>query len=570
MKKTYRAVYYLLLCMFLVGCIQTMDVPTSTLTPAQTSTPYPTTTPRFAATVTSDPNRPTLIPTIQLEVIPDLLNNSLRIETLSDFNGHSLRRITGWANGFNGDQWNKGGRRDQPGYLWLDSSHILLFPTTGQTQAPNWDTFYVQPVVMNIITGETWHPPNDGRDPEHRWFHIILPRWSPRLNLLVTAETIDGQEGASTFTVDGKRIAHYSGELIDVSPSAERIFIDGDTWIDLESGRRVDFGWGVGTGLGKDYGSDEERWLPLWSRDERQIYFCCYYYGNAVTGGSYIIKSEDTIFDRGPFSPPNDLRHAHGTWLNDHIVLAGYDSWWRLGPDFSAIFDISERTYHNFGAVTGLPDAFNNNIYTFKYISPNGDYMYISRGGTSLADPQIYLVDLKTLKAELYHFQSLEWSANGEYALLDWDSKVLRLSDKTVRTLPARPNSEDRLYTIANAWHPTDGMLVRIEADKQKNIFLEILDLDALTYEQYKLALTYDLERTDHQTAIVWHPDGERFVFVADDGSLWQMDYPTFEGLEQLTPPTVHTGDVSWSSDGRYLSYISESDIYILDTQSNP
>ena len=269
MKGIYRTGYCLALCILIVACNRMAAVPTSTLSPEPTLKKNPSVS--TTATVTPTLYQyPTLIPTIEPAKIPDLLNNSLSVETLDAFNGHNLQRITGWSNGFNGGLWNRGSSSNAQDYLWMDTSHLLLFPKTGETQEPNWTTINARPVVMNINTGKIWLPPTDRSLNDGRWFNIILPRWSPKLQVLVTGENLGDEEGVSTFTTDGKRVAHYEGQLVDISPSAERVFIAGDTWIDLTSGKKVNFGWGPG------FGYEVERWFPIWSRDENQIYFCCY------------------------------------------------------------------------------------------------------------------------------------------------------------------------------------------------------------------------------------------------------------------------------------------------------
>jgi tricorn protease-like protein len=59
---------------------------------------------------------------------------------------------------------------------------------------------------------------------------------------------------------------------------------------------------------------------------------------------------------------------------------------------------------------------------------------------------------------------------------------------------------------------------------------------------------------------------GDRMVFTATDGSLWKIDYPTLEALEQLTPALPNVTQVNWSPDGNSIAFISGSDIYIVDT----
>jgi Tol biopolymer transport system component len=48
------------------------------------------------------------------------------------------------------------------------------------------------------------------------------------------------------------------------------------------------------------------------------------------------------------------------------------------------------------------------------------------------------------------------------------------------------------------------------------------------------------------------------------------VDYPKLEDLKQLTVPVGNVKDVSWSPDGQYLSFSSETDIYIVNVGSNP
>jgi WD40 repeat protein len=183
----------------------------------------------------------------------------------------------------------------------------------------------------------------------------------------------------------------------------------------------------------------------------------------------------------------------------------------------------------------------------------------------STTDPQMYLVDLKTLKSQPYHSSNVDWSANGKYALIG--NQVLTLSDKTLRSLPAIPDFEKFSYRITDAWHPTAGARLIIYADKQKHQFLYLLDIETLTYRHLALPSNFD---DDQGISITWSPNGDHLALVATDGSLWQMDYPKLENLEQLTSPIEDVKDISWSPDGRYLSYVGGTDIYIIEVESKP
>lgn len=557
---------------------------TATTKVAETQTPSVTYPPSHTPQVT--PTRyqsPTLIPTIESGNIPDLLENSISLETLDAFNGHSLYRITGWSNGFNSGMWDHGASdRYGQGYKWLDSNHVLLFPATGETTSPNWSTIHVRPVVMNINSGKIWLPPIDRSLNEGRWFSLAIPRWSPELELLVTGETLDGKEGVSTFTPDGKRVTHYEGELIDISPSAERVFISGTTWIDLRSGKKVDFGWEAANGLGSGVdgvGSNTKRFFPIWSHDETQIYFCCYYYGNAKTGESYTITNGDSIFDGGPFVDEyrRSLGHAYGVWLNDHIVMGSSDVWFFSDLGFVMIFDVLERTYHNLGVVANLPDAFNNNSYSYKSISPNGDYMYVTPGAQSSVDPQIYLVNLKTFESQLYHVSSMSWMANGKYALLHTyhqlangeysiEEQVLTLSDKTLRTLPSEPSPLSQSDWLASNWYLSEDVSRSIFI-KDQYLVVQVLTLEPPARHRYEVLLPPDFNTTypGYTGDVFRSPKNNHIALIAGDNSVWIMDYPALENLEQLTPPMENQPSISWSPDGRYLSYAGGTDIYIVD-----
>jgi WD40 repeat protein len=281
-----------------------------------------------------------------------------------------------------------------------------------------------------------------------------------------------------------------------------------------------------------------------------------------VTGQNFVITNADTIFNGGPFTDPwHDLRHSWGVWLNDRYIMAKFDALYTGGLDFIPLFDIQARTFRDLGVVTGLPGAFDNNQGATNSISPNRDYLWASPGAQSPADPQVYLVDLRTLQSRLYHAASVDWSI--------LDQQVLTLSDQTLRPLPAIPDFAELHYWIADAWHPTQGARLSIYADRQEHQYLYLLDFESLSYRHLALPSNFD-GGYGRGTSIVWSPDGDRFALAAPDGSLWQMDFPKMEHLEQLTPPMANVRDISWSPDGAYLSFVGGTDIYIVDAGSDP
>jgi WD40 repeat protein len=547
--------------------ISTVEIKSTVITAiaTATSTAHPTTT--LPPTATRIPE-PTLILPIDPTRIPGMLQASLSIEALSSFNNHNRRRITGWVNGFNNNNYG--------GYQWMDTNHLLLFPVVGESQSPNWRTTLARAAVINLDTGGLWLPPVDYPKSQSRVLGFSLPRWSPKLGVLITTEkTGEGdtaKESVITYKPDGTLVARYDGKLTAISPSNTKILIEDDLWVDLASGKTVDFQWGAG--------ATAEKWVPIWSPDENQVYECCYFYGNAKTGKSYTVSDESTVLEGHPDNNAQSLHHSHGIWLNDSYVIAQFDGFYTYRDGPIPVFDISARTFRNLGALANLPDEFNNFPYTNIYVSPDKDYMWLSPGAQSETNPQVYLVNLKTLKSQLYHVSAIAWSTDGKYALIG--PQVLTLSNKQLRPLPSLPDASQSFYGMGYAWHPTRGILASVSADKQQNWFLTLLDVETLSYRHLALPSNFD-GIYGNSTRIVWSPDGDRLALVAADGSLWQMDYQKLESrLEQLTPPMpglvpVYPGgkaprvrNVSWSPDGTSLAFIGGTDIYIVDARVKP
>ncbi|MBL0345510.1 hypothetical protein [Candidatus Villigracilis affinis] len=70
----------------------------------------------------------------------------------------------------------------------------------------------------------------------------------------------------------------------------------------------------------------------------------------------------------------------------------------------------------------------------------------------------------------------------------------------------------------------------------------------------------------------IWSPTGSHIALLTENGSLWQIDYPSLENLEQLTPPVsnMNIESLIWSPDDTHLSFFIGTDIYIVDTNNNP
>ncbi|MFZ5908736.1 MAG: hypothetical protein ACOYYU_01820 [Chloroflexota bacterium] len=551
MKCFSKIILVVALSALMISCRQSTAIPT-TSSPVPTVTPNPTTTPTisFTPTATIIPY-PTIIPTINPTELPSLLQSAFSVKTLAGTNGHRLRRIEGWSNGFKKNYW---WVDNFQGYQWMDTNHLLLFPIIGEAQSPNWRTTLDRAVVLNVETGATWLPPSDLPDPGYRVLRFLLPRWSPEAKVLIAAENIGSgnniKEGVTTFKSDGTFVAHYDGRLTSVSPSGNKILIADDTWIDLSNGKTIKFKW--------DDGTYTPRWRPVWSLDENQIYFCCYFYGNAKTGESYAFSKEDSIFEGKQISQYQSIHHTHGLWLNDTYVLAQADGFYTffsnfdlIGESFIPIFDPSARTFRNLGKIADLPAGYTSQ-YVTPYISPKGDYMWMSSGWAAIGtEPTGYLIDLKTLKSHSYPY-GLEWSANGKYAT--FGVKVLSLSSKELKTLPANE--------ICWGWHPTESICSSIFLNEKKNPILLFQDVESMSVKKIELPASHVFSGT------IWSPTGSHIALLTEDGSLWQIDYPSLENFEQLTPPVsnMNIESLIWSPDDTHLSFFIGTDIYLVDT----
>jgi hypothetical protein len=490
--------------------------------PAPTATPRPTQRPY-----------PSAIPTIAAEKIPGRLQAELSVEKLAATNGHNLRRVTGWENGF----------KD---YQWMDSKHLLLFPIVGEYADPFANTLDARPVVITLDTAQTWLPPADRVNEQSERGKILLPRWSPKLDFLITAETVGegaaAKEGVSIYNSAGKLLKHYAGRLVDTSPSATKMLIADDTWVDLSTGKMVDFGW--------DFTGNVHRWLPIWSPDETRVYFCCYFYGNAMTSESYTIPDANLQTD---FS--NYPHHPHGTWLQDSYVLVQFDVNTR-GSGFIPVYNTHTRKFSNLGKLANLPDEFNDNLRAYLSFSPNRDYMTVDgglRSGVANPPPAGYLINLKTFKSQPY-FSDVDWSTNGEFAIVD--SKVLALSSGEIKALPAGLHCD--------VWHPTRGICATVSTDANKQQVLAIQDLHSMSVQKVPLPAA------DKFAGLRWSLRGDRIALTTDNGVIWQIDYPGLKNLEQLTPLLENMENLTWAPNGTQLSFMIGKDIYLVDASSQP
>mgnify|MGYP001343491111 CR=1 FL=1 len=475
------------------------------LTPSPTVTrinsPTVTLTPTITATFTPSPTSPT---------VGDLLNASAFVENLEALNGHSMQKITGWDKGFVGKYRSESVTSS---YQWLDSNHLLLHARIGRQKSPI-PRDITAPAVVNLKTAKFWTPMMD--EYWNDWHY--LPRWSAKLGILITGQ---GDE-IFAYNPDGEIVKTYKGRLFGVSPSGTKILVDDDTWIDLSSGKTVDFGWIIDSWQDKNA-------RPIWSPNEKRVWRCCYHYGDADTGKGLDIRN---ITVDGQ-SVPGFINATLGRWLGNDYFLpesawADQHPFYSLG--FIPIFDPAAKTFRNLVEYAGLPANFNNpELSPHIQISPEGDSLTVSSPylASLSAGTREYVLDLKTLQIKLYRVESYTVSESGEI---------------TSKTQVFSPSGEEI--------QPTPTHTTKIV-------------LPILTTQRFL------------------SPNGSRIALLSVDGSLWLVDYPSLENLEQLTepmPPKIlpsgarepRIKDISWSPDSRYLAFLGDKNIYIVDTRATP
>ena len=548
MKKTTRILICVVGCILLIACNQIAFHSTSTPLPRSTLTPMESSVATLIATNTIVPvptasRAPSATPRPRIEEtnIPDLLETSFSIQNVQALDNHTMHKITGWNYGFQEyyDLHPGVGFKNGPSYRWLDTNHLLMHPVIGDItfNIPYSDTF---PAVINLGSSEVWIPISD-----EEWnSDYYLPQWSAKLNLLITSQ--DNQ--VFVYSSDGDLINVFQGNLLGVSPSGTKVLMKDGTWIDLSTGKTVDFGW--------DNNSLRQRGRPSWSANENRVYICCHLYGDASTGEGFWISEDAILIDGKPVQ--GYLNTSSGQWAGNSYLLPR-QLWADTSPivslGFIPLFDPSAKTFRNLIEFTGLPVEFNNE-YTAISISPNGDYMWLGRPTYEVS----YLVDLKARKSQAYTGYP-NWSANGQFVIIGEQVVSLSTSGEP-RPLPIPPNSPQ-------SWHPTKGVGASISSNEQQNQALFLLDVETLSYKV--VTLPSEFQKDDSRVnQILWSPDGAHIALVTADGSLWQIDYPALENVEQLTLPMPAVKDVFWSPDGSYLAFVSDKDIYIVDAIRNP
>ena len=491
--------------------------PTATLTPNIIA---PTETGIRPPLIPTPTFEPTLLPTIESTLISNLLTSSFVVQTLDGMNGYKLHKITGWEYGFRPSGYCFGP------YQWMDQDHLLLFPLTGQDYGMGTMQLSL-PVVINYQSEKVWIPTTDGL---LSLSSCDRPLWSPTLNLLVTTQKGE----AIIYGTEGDILNRYPGYNISLSPSGTKLMVD-STWIDLVSGKQVDFS------------AQGIEGLSTWSSDENQLYSCCYAYGNVLTGKASTFELGGLRYvgrDYGEgFTGIKDM------WVMDDTYIVSYwDFQSDTEQDIFPLIEPSKQTYKKLQALTDIPD---DTSCRLGGVSPNRKLIW-----ANCYQPNNYLVNLETFAADPYpgNLSLVSWSADSDFALLqdfqtDAPPQILSIFDKKVKSLPvpARPETA--------TWHPMNNTFAYLAEMKQTLVFL---DAKAMSVQELTLPIAF---RT-----LLWSPTGESMALIAEDYSLWQVDYPKLESLKQLTSPLTNARDMSWSPEGNFLAFVSGTDIYVVET----
>jgi WD40 repeat protein len=135
------------------------------------------------------------------------------------------------------------------------------------------------------------------------------------------------------------------------------------------------------------------------------------------------------------------------------------------------------------------------------------------------------------------------------------DFKILSISNKKLTPLPITFQSD-----LGHWWHPTDPILIYPAKDKNALVFL-----DASTMS-FRELLFKDQDSRYKISDLAWSPNGDKLIFITESHNLWQVDYPALENLEQIIASVNTIGGAQFSPDGKSISFISGTDIYIVDT----
>ncbi len=288
MKYLFRAIVLLGVSLSLSACGSAMTAtpspllsPTTTLTSLPTAIPLPspTTIIKIVPAATQAYIYPTLVPTIDSTKLPEMLRNTISIQKLKGVNGYPIRQVTGWEYGFGGEDLYS---NRSPGYAWLDTNHLLLFPKSGQEfESIQGDVRAVEQVSQVVVIT---------LDSQAIWLPNEYSATSAELGILITSRMENKTPIVTTYKFDGRKIADYRGHLLDVSPSGTKILLDPDTLVDLRTNTRIKLSWPTFEGEDVAFYTNY-----YWSPDETRLYHCCSYFADLSSGESFRFRINDSF-----------------------------------------------------------------------------------------------------------------------------------------------------------------------------------------------------------------------------------------------------------------------------------
>lgn len=405
------------------------------------------------------------------------------------------------------------------------------------------------PVVVNLTNAQVWLPAIDGPATV-----CSLPLWSDALQLLISTH----RDEVLLFDVNGAVVRRFQGQRpLHLSLSGRRL-LAGFVWHDLETGRTVDF-------------SGQHEWpmiaQPAWSSDETRLAEG-FLYADANTGDYYEIAPNELypVGRGGPIGCPGVLSWAHWIRNETRVVIE-----WDVLQDVEGsqkpiipLIDPVNRTFEDLCVLASLPaDACA--IGVIPQVSPDGGYMLAGR----------YLIDLNTFFTRTlpsdFTFKGwrpdnrlvllgqdaifMGWSPDGQFALLgqnlEWETRrgeyaVLSVKDGDIRAVSATP-------IVAPTWSPSGRHLAFLAEDGRA-----LIALDVNTWSARRAELPQPF------VDILWQPEGDSPIALANDGSLWWLPDPEATVVMPLTRPLPGVRDVHWSPDGNHLAFVSGTDIYVV------
>jgi WD40 repeat protein len=424
----------------------------------------------------------------------------------------------------------------------MGESHLRLSPIVGKIpNAEHSSGILTYPAAIDLNFGKAWIPKSASL------------MWSEGLQKIIVTR----EDTVEIYNLDGQFEKSYPGKLLSVSPSGTKLLFKDGTWLDLLNGKTVKFAW------------DQNHVAPysnhaVWSENENRVFVCCFVYGDAKTGESF------DQWDNGAESEAL----GYGKWiLSDRYLLAGTSLNLFVSPP---LFDASTKSIHTVGELAGIPTTLdgNDNMCNVWYIAPNGRYVWIACFDGS------HLVDLTTFKSQDYPeypfiVADVDWSTDSKFIKIscpdDKNSSIYNIKILSIASQELLPVPEDCYLQ----WPPIDNLLICWSKTTKAAIYT--LDTQTMSVQK-ETVLPIEFQE------LISSPDGKHIVLLARDSSLWQVDYPTLENLEQLTPAMpelTHPAyggiideslikNVVWSPDGASLAFIGGTDIYIVDTQVKP